>query len=57
MQSGKYHSPGNSQTQTHPLDFQIEKCNSSLQRTSFHCSRVQWWLAELLLFPVASTLL
>ncbi|CAI9568205.1 unnamed protein product [Staurois parvus] len=35
MQSGKYRSPGNHQTQTRPLD-------SSLQRTCLHCSRVQW---------------
>ncbi|CAI9623250.1 unnamed protein product [Staurois parvus] len=57
MQSGKYHSPGNCQTQTRPSDWQTEKRDSSLQRTRFHCSRVQWWPAELLLFPVASTLL
>ncbi|CAI9566174.1 unnamed protein product, partial [Staurois parvus] len=29
----------------------------SLQRTRLLCSRVQWRLAEWLLFPVASTLL
>ncbi|CAI9541322.1 unnamed protein product [Staurois parvus] len=47
MQSGKYHSPGNCQTQTHPLDFQTKKCDLSLQRTCLHCSRVQWqlWLS------------
>ncbi|CAI9572192.1 unnamed protein product, partial [Staurois parvus] len=42
MQSGKYCSPGNHQTQTHPLDFQTRKCYWSLQRTHLHCSRV-WW--------------
>ncbi|CAI9542684.1 unnamed protein product [Staurois parvus] len=57
MQTGKYHSSGNRQTQTHPSNCQTEKRDSSLQRTRFHCSRVQWRLAELLLFPVASTLL
>ncbi|CAI9616627.1 unnamed protein product [Staurois parvus] len=57
MQSGKYHSPGNHQTQTHPSDCQTEKRDSSLQRIHLHSSRVQWRLAELLLFPVASTLL
>ncbi|CAI9615018.1 unnamed protein product [Staurois parvus] len=28
MQSGKYHSPGNCQTQRHPSDCQIEKRHS-----------------------------
>jgi len=42
MQSGKYRSPGNSQTQTRPSDCQTEKRDSSLQRTRLHCSRVQW---------------
>ncbi|CAI9555356.1 unnamed protein product [Staurois parvus] len=56
MHSVKYCSLGNCQTQTHPLDCQTEKCNSTLQRTSLHCCRIQWLLAELL-FPVASTLL
>ncbi|CAI9552902.1 unnamed protein product [Staurois parvus] len=57
MQSGKYRSPGNLQTQTHPLDCQTEKRDFSLRRTRLNCSRVQWQPAELLLFPVASTLL
>ncbi|CAI9569526.1 unnamed protein product [Staurois parvus] len=55
MQSGKYCSPGNRQTQTRLLECQ--KHDLSLQRTYLHCSRVQWWLAELLLFPVASTVI
>ena len=42
MQSDKYRSPGNHQTQTLPSDYQMEKCDSSLQRTFLHCSRVQW---------------
>ena len=42
MQSGKYRSPGNRQTQIRPLDCQTEKRDSSLQRTRLHCSRVQW---------------
>ncbi|CAI9560568.1 unnamed protein product [Staurois parvus] len=42
MQSGKYRSPGNCQTQTRPLDCQTEKRDWSLQRTHLHCSRVQW---------------
>ncbi|CAI9599306.1 unnamed protein product [Staurois parvus] len=45
MQSSKYCSPGNCQTQTGPLDCQTEKHDSSLQRTLFHCSRVQWQCA------------
>ncbi|CAI9580298.1 unnamed protein product [Staurois parvus] len=57
MQSGKYCSAGIRQTQTRPSDGQIENHDWSLQRTRLHCSRVQWWLAELLLFPVAFTLL
>ncbi|CAI9535756.1 unnamed protein product, partial [Staurois parvus] len=28
IQSGKYHSPGNHQTETHPLDCQTEKRDS-----------------------------
>ena len=42
MQSDKYRFPGNRQTQTHPSDCQMEKHDSSLQRTRLHCSRVQW---------------
>ena len=42
MQSDKYRSPGNHQTQTHPSDCQMEKRNSSLQRMRLYCSRVQW---------------
>ena len=42
VQSDKYHSPGNRQTQTRPSDCQMEKCDSSLQRTRLHCSIVQW---------------
>ncbi|CAI9610669.1 unnamed protein product [Staurois parvus] len=57
MQSSKYRSPGNHQTQTCPSDCQTERCDSSLQRTRLHCSRVQWMLAELLFFLVPSTLL
>ncbi|CAI9548336.1 unnamed protein product [Staurois parvus] len=57
MQSGKYHSPGNRQTQTCSGDCQTEKCDTSIQRTHLHCSRDQSCMAELLLFPVASTLL
>ncbi|CAI9613169.1 unnamed protein product [Staurois parvus] len=40
MQSGKYCSPGNPQTQTHPSDCQTEKRDSLLQRTRLHCSRI-----------------
>ncbi|CAI9620684.1 unnamed protein product [Staurois parvus] len=50
MQSCKYRSPDNHQTQTHPSDFQTEKRDWSLQRTLLQCSRVQWQMAELLLF-------
>ncbi|CAI9612571.1 unnamed protein product [Staurois parvus] len=49
MQSGKYRSPGNRQTQTHPSDCQTEKQDSSPQRTHLHCSRVQWRLASVFL--------
>ena len=42
MQSHKYGSPGNLQTQTGPSDCQMEKRDWSLQRTRLHCSRVQW---------------
>ena len=42
MQSDKYRCPGNRQTQTRPSDCQMEKHDSSLQRTRLHCSRVQW---------------
>ena len=42
MQSVKYRSPGNRQTQTCSSDCQMEKRDSSLQRTRLHCSRVQW---------------
>ena len=42
MLSDKYRSPGNRQTQTRPSDCQMEKRDSSLQRTHLHCSRVQW---------------
>ena len=41
-QSDKYRSPGNRQTQTRPSDCQMEKRDSSLQRTRLHCSIVQW---------------
>ncbi|CAI9548152.1 unnamed protein product [Staurois parvus] len=51
MQSGKYRSPRNRQTPTYPLDCQTEKRDWSHQRTRLPCSRVQWWLAELLFFP------
>ncbi|CAI9602018.1 unnamed protein product, partial [Staurois parvus] len=62
VQSGKYRSPGNRQTQTCPSDCQIEKHNSSLQRTclyttaSAHCV-LQHALTRSVLFRVASTLL
>ena len=42
MQSDKYCFLGNLQTQTYPSDWQMEKHNSSLQRTCIHCSRVEW---------------
>ena len=42
MQSHKYGSPGNLQTQTGPSDCQMEKRDWSLQRTRLQCSRVQW---------------
>ncbi|XP_051528965.1 uncharacterized protein LOC127426291 [Myxocyprinus asiaticus] len=42
MQSDKYRSPGNRQTQTRPSDCQMEKRELSLQRMRLHCSRVQW---------------
>ncbi|KAI4884676.1 hypothetical protein NFI96_030823 [Prochilodus magdalenae] len=41
VQSDQYRSPGDSQTQTGPLDRQMEKHDWSLQRTRLHCSRVQ----------------
>ena len=41
-QLDKYCSPGNRQTQTSPSDCQMERRDSSLQRTGLHCSRVQW---------------
>ncbi|CAI9559962.1 unnamed protein product [Staurois parvus] len=45
MKSGKYHFPGNRQTQTRPSDCQTEKHDWLLQRTHLHCSRVQWQCA------------
>ena len=42
MQSGKYCSSGNRQTQTLSSDCQKKKRDSSLQKTRLHCSRVQW---------------
>ena len=42
MQSDKYRSPVDNQTQTCPSDCQMEKSDLSLQRTNLHCSRVQW---------------
>lgn len=41
-QCTKHRSPGNRQTHTRPSDCQMEKCDSSLQRTCLHRSRVQW---------------
>ena len=41
MQSDKYRSPGNCYTQTRPSDCQMEKRDSSLQRTRLQCSWVQ----------------
>ncbi|MEQ2179887.1 hypothetical protein GOODEAATRI_029871 [Goodea atripinnis] len=41
VQPGKCCSSGNCQTQTHSLDFQTERHDSSLQRTCLHCSRMQ----------------
>ncbi|CAI9588545.1 unnamed protein product [Staurois parvus] len=46
MQSDKYRSPGNRQTQKHLSDCQTERHDWSLQRTCLHCSRVQWPLAS-----------
>ncbi|CAI9605273.1 unnamed protein product [Staurois parvus] len=46
MQSGKYLSPDNCQTQTSPSDCQTEKHDWLLQGTHLHCSRVQWWHAH-----------
>lgn len=37
-----YCSFGNHQTQTHPLDCQMEKCDMSLQRAHLNHSTVQW---------------
>ena len=45
MRSDKNCSPGNRQTQTCSSDCQMEKHDSSLQRTRLHCSRVEWWRA------------
>ena len=45
MQSDMSRSPSNRQSQTRPSDCQMEKRDSSLQRTRLHCSRVQWWRA------------
>ena len=42
MHSGRLRSPGIRLTQICPLDCQILKRDSSLQRTCFHCYRVQW---------------
>ncbi|CAI9586295.1 unnamed protein product, partial [Staurois parvus] len=52
MQSGKYCFLGNCQTQTRPLDFQIEKRDSSLYRTGLHCSRVHWRLLRTVQFSM-----
>ncbi|CAI9624811.1 unnamed protein product, partial [Staurois parvus] len=55
IQSSKYRSPGNHQTQTCPSDCGSVICHSrehvSTALESFH------FMSELLLFPVASTLL
>ncbi|KAI4900385.1 hypothetical protein NFI96_012400 [Prochilodus magdalenae] len=40
VQSDKYRSPGDLQTQTRPSDYQTEERDWSLQRTRLHCSRV-----------------
>uniref|UniRef100_A0AAR2JMT8 Ig-like domain-containing protein n=1 Tax=Pygocentrus nattereri TaxID=42514 RepID=A0AAR2JMT8_PYGNA len=56
MQSDKNRSPDNFQTQTRPSYCQMEKRDSSLQRTRLHCSRVQWQCITLLhsmLLPVS----
>ena len=42
MHWGRYHSPGICQTQIRLSDCQMVKRDLSLQRTHFHCSRVQW---------------
>jgi hypothetical protein len=42
MNSGRWCSPGIRQTQIRPPDCQMVKRDSSLQRTRFHFSRVQW---------------
>ncbi|CAI9591146.1 unnamed protein product [Staurois parvus] len=44
MQSGKYHSPDNLQTQTHPSDCQTEKYDWSASNT-LHCTWCTWWLS------------
>ena len=45
MHWGRWCSPGICQTQMRPSACQMVKCDSSLQRTNFHCSRAQWWRA------------
>uniref|UniRef100_A0A8C7XCI4 NLR family CARD domain-containing protein 3-like n=1 Tax=Oryzias sinensis TaxID=183150 RepID=A0A8C7XCI4_9TELE len=47
IQSQMYRCPGNLQPPARPSDFQMEKRDSSLQRRSLHCSRVQWRCALL----------
>lgn len=42
MQSNKYCSPGNHQTQTRSSDYQMVKLGSSLQRTCLHCIALYW---------------
>ncbi|CAI9533037.1 unnamed protein product [Staurois parvus] len=58
MQSGKYRSPGNRQTQTCPSDGQTVQWRRALhhgiRRFALHLVHL---VAEWLLFPVASTLL
>ncbi|CAI9539924.1 unnamed protein product [Staurois parvus] len=58
MQSGNYHSPGNCQTHTRPLDFQTEKQRKrALESTCTDPTLSHFTYVELLLFPVDSTLL
>ena len=55
MQSDKYRSPSNRQTQTCLSGCQMEKCDSSLQRTSLPCSSplhhcIRWFAFHLVMY-------
>ncbi|CAI9581413.1 unnamed protein product, partial [Staurois parvus] len=54
VQSEKYRSPGNHQTQTCPSDCQTEKCDKPLQRTRFYCSRAALESSGSVLYTTAS---